>query len=77
MFFLRNMPGLTSFFLTAFLAALRPTLRHYQGGSLTLPILITAFAHILPEGHREPRSEVGSLSPTECLVGLELGTLGF
>ena len=38
------------------------------------PMLITAFLHIRPEGHREPLSEVGSLSPAECLVGFEPGT---
>ena len=26
--------------------------------------------HLGPKGHREPRNEVGSLSPAECLVGL-------
>ena len=33
--------------------------------------------HIQPEGHREPRSEVGSLSPAEPLVGFELVTFQF
>ena len=56
------------------MAVPRPTLGHSQGDSLTNPMLITAFVHIRPEGHREPRSEVGSLSPAERLVGFELGT---
>ena len=48
-----------------YLAAPRPTLGHYRGDSLTHPMLITYVLHIRPEGHREPRSEVGSLSPTK------------
>ena len=34
-------------------------------------MLITAFIHVRPEGHREPRNEVGSLSPAEHLAGFE------
>ena len=37
-------------------------------------MLITAFLLIRPEGHREPRNEVGSLSLAERLVGFEPGT---
>ena len=33
--------------------------------------------HIRPEGHREPRNEVGSLRTAEHLVGFELGTFRF
>ena len=33
--------------------------------------------HFRPEGHREPRNEVGSLSLAERLVGFELGTFQF
>ena len=33
--------------------------------------------HIRPEGHREPHSEVGSLSPAERLAGFEPGTFRF
>ena len=33
--------------------------------------------HFQPKGHQEPHSEVGSLSPAECLVGFELGTFRF
>ena len=36
-------------------------------------MLIIAFEQIQPEGHWEPRNEVGSLSPVECLAGLEEG----
>ena len=33
--------------------------------------------HIRPEGHREPRNEVGSLGPVEHLVGFEMGNFQF
>ena len=33
--------------------------------------------HFRPEGHWEPRGEVGSLSPAKCLVGFEPGTFQF
>ena len=39
------------------LAAARPTLGHYRGGSLTHLMLSTAFLHIQPKGHRGPRNE--------------------
>ena len=61
-------------YVNRYLAAPRPTLGHYRGGSLTHPMLITCVLHIRPEGHREPRNEVGSLSPAERLVGFEPGT---
>ena len=63
-------------FLTVFNCP-RPTFGHYQGSSLTLPMLIIAFLHIWPECHLEPRSEVASRSPTEQLVGFERGTFRF
>ena len=56
-------------------AAPRPTLGHSQGDSLTNPMLITALFRL--KGHREPRSEDGSLSPAERLVGIEPGTFPF
>ena len=37
----------------------------------------TAFVHVRPEGHREHRNEVGSLSPAERLAGFESGTFRF
>ena len=40
-------------------------------------MLITCVLHIWPEGHREPRNKVGSLSPAERLVGFEPGTFRF
>ena len=64
-------------FFNFYLAVPRPTLGHYREDSLTHPMLITAFLHFRPEGHLEPRSEVGSLSPAERLVGFEPGALRF
>ena len=57
-------------FFNCYLAVPRPTLGHSQGDSLTNPMLITSFIHILPEGHWEPGNEPGSQIPTEHLVGL-------
>ena len=47
------------FFFNCYLAVPRPTLGHSQGDSLTNPMLITAYVHIWPEGHRESRNRVG------------------
>ena len=60
-----------SIFLNSNLAAPRPTLCHCEGGSLTNLMLITAFLLARPKGHRKPRNEGESLSPTECLVSFE------
>ena len=65
------------FFFNCYLAVPRPTLGHSQGDSLTNPMLITAFAHIQPEGHQEPRNKVGFLSLAEHLAGFEPGTFRF
>ena len=65
------------FFFNCYLAAPRPTLGHYRGGSLTHPILITSVLNIRPEVHRELLSGVGSLSPAERLVGFEPETFRF
>ena len=43
----------------SYLAVLKQTLGHWQGGSLTHPILITAYYLIQPECHREPCNEAG------------------
>ena len=40
-------------------------------------MLITMFVQVWPEGHREPRNEVGYLSPAERLAGFEPGTFQF
>ena len=65
------------YIFNCYLADPRPTLGHSQGDSLTNPMLIAAFYLIRPEGHREPRNEVGSLSPAERLAGFEPGTFRF
>ena len=65
------------FFFNCYLAVPQPTLGHFRGDSLPNPMLITALLLIQPEGHREPRSEVGSLSPAKRLVGFEPGTFRF
>ena len=64
-------------FFNCYLAVPWPTLGHSQGHSLTNLMLITAFVHIQPEGHWEPRNEVGSLSPVKHLAGFEPGTFQF
>ena len=65
------------YFFNLYLAAPLPTLAHYRGDSLTHPMLITTFHLAWPEGHPEPRGEVGSLSPVERLAGFEPGTFQF
>ena len=65
------------FYFNCYLASPRPTLGHYQGGSLTHLMLITCVLHIGPEDHEEPRNEVGSLNSTELIVGFEAGTFWF
>ena len=66
------------FLFSCCLAAPRPTLGYYRGGSLTHPMLIICvFLHIRPEDHREPRNEVEFLSPAERLVGFESETFRF
>ena len=47
-------------FLNCYLAAQQPTLGHCWKGSLTKPMLMTAFATFLPGGHQEPCSPVNS-----------------
>ena len=60
-----------------YLAAPRPILAHYQGGSLMHPMLITVFLHTQTKGDWEPRNEVVSLRPVKHLVGFEAGTFWF
>ena len=62
-----------AYFYNHYLTTPQPTLNHL-GDSLTHPMLITAFFKFGLEGHREPRNEVGLLSPVERLVGFELRT---
>ena len=68
---------LLSVFFNCYLAAPLPTLGHSQGDSITNPMLITAFYLCRPEGHREPRNEVGPLSPAERPAGFESGNFRF
>ena len=53
----------------------QPTLAYYRGYSLTHSL--NAFLQFWPESHRKLRNKVGSLSPTECLVGFETRTFRF
>ena len=64
-------------FFNCYLPAPWPTSGHSQGGSLTNPMLITTLYLFRPEGHRDLRNEVGSLSPAKRLVGYELGNFRF
>ena len=59
------------------MAVPRPTLGHSQADSLTNPMLITAFVQVRPEGHREPRNEVGCLCPAKRRVCFEPGAFRF
>ena len=54
-----------------YLAAPRPTLGHYWGDSLIHLMLITTFLQFWPEGLRDLRNEVGSVSPADYLVRFE------
>ena len=66
-------------FFNRYLAAPQPTLDHSQGDSFTNSMLITACYLFRSEGHREPRSEVGSLSQAErfyCWLGTSICRLG-
>ena len=65
------------YIFNCYLSAPRPTFGHYQGDSLTQPILIVCILRIRPEGHWEPRNELGSLSSVKHLVGFEAGTFRF
>ena len=54
------------------LAALRPTMSHLQGGSLTQSICACL---IWREGHRKPRSEARSQIPAVRISGIQSGNL--
>ena len=68
---------LLSCFLNCYLAVPRPTMGHSRRDILTNPMFIAAFVHFRPEGHQEPRNEVGPISPAERLVGFEPETFLF
>ena len=65
------------FFFNCYLSAPRPTLNKYWGGSVIHWMPFIEFLHIWPEGHWEPRNNVGYLSQAEHLVRLESGTFHF
>ena len=46
-------------------------------GYLTVPRPSLRHSRFRPEGHRESRNEIGSLSPAECLVRFEPVTFRF
>ena len=48
-----------------------------EGGQPHPPDVNYCILHIRPEGDREPRNEVGSLSPAEHPVGFEPRTFRF
>ena len=64
-------------FFDCYLVAPCPTLGHYSDSSHAHLILIAAFLHIWLECHKKPRSEVGSVSLAEPLMGFEPGTFRF
>ena len=65
-----------AFFFICYLAAPWPTLGNIwgRGGSLTDPMLITAFVKFFSKGHWEYRYEVGLLSPDQNPMGFDAGT---
>lgn len=58
---------------------LRPTRSHCRGDSLNNPMLITTFLFLfLPQGHRAPCDEIGSIvSAEERPVGFKSGAFQF
>ena len=60
-------------FFVSYLAVLKPTLCHWQGGSLTQLMIITTLFQVRPKVHREPRNEVCSQSFTERVSGIRTG----
>ena len=61
--------------LSSHFATLRPSLGHWQGGSLIHSLLIKTLFQVRPEVHREPCKNVGSHSMTEHISGIRVGTL--
>ena len=76
-FLIKNVNKITEaeIFFVGYLAALRPTLGHWQGSSLTHPIFITTVIKVRSEGHREPRSEVRFQSLAKCISGIRARNL--
>ena len=62
------------FFFNCYLAAPRPTFGPLSRGQPHSPDVNHFVLYFRPEGHQEPPSKVGSLSPAKHLVGFEPGT---
>ena len=65
------------FFFNCYLAAPRPTFGPLSRGQPHSPDVNHFVLYFRPEGHQEPPSKVGSLSPAKHLVGFEPGTFWF
>ena len=66
------------YFFICYLAAARLTIGPLSRRKPHSPdVNLGAFIYLRFEGQWEPRNEVGSLSPAECLVGIELGNFQF
>ena len=65
----------SSNFFINHLAAVRPTLGHWHGGSLSHHMLITTLFQIRSKVRYEPRIEIGSQSLTKGISGIWAGYL--
>ena len=70
----QNVKFVQTFFINH-LIAIRPTLGHWQGGSLTHPTLITTLFQARPERHGEPCNAVRFQSLTERISRIRAGNL--
>ena len=62
----------------SYMRILFDVLVHEKFHSATMRVITYSYPeHFRPEGHREPRNEVGSLGPAERLVEIEQGTFRF
>ena len=66
----------SNFYISHF-AALRPTLGHWQGSSLTQLISITTLFQVQPQLHQEPLNNIASHSMTKRIRGFKLETFQF
>ena len=60
-------PRLTNIYIIGSTASPRPTLGCWQRHKITIPIFITAYYVIWPNGNQEPRNEVGFQGPIEII----------
>ena len=70
-----NWKAFFKLFFISHLAAPRPTLGQWQGGSHTHLMLITTLFQVLPEGHREPLNNIGPQSLAQCVSVTRAGNL--